>query len=374
MNLFRKPVFWGIGIAAVFAFTIGSQTPSCCEASVDKTPADDRQSNERAAPTLSVAANGALDEGAVVTALEQLDVDDGVNRLLHEKVADSEQDGNALAVVTASDGALGQPDEESHVGGPTEEESEAPLTSRPRMVSYVVQPGETVSVIAERFNISKETILAANDLVSANLLREGERLNILTTDGAIHRVQRGESLWDIARMYRADLDQIVEMNEISDPSRVLPAQEIIVPGTEAASIGSTLRTNRVVGADGRLLQAFSWPVSGRISSRYGTRWGSMHHGVDVAVVTGTPVRAAAAGRVSFAGWNGGYGNLVVIDHGDRVETRYAHNSRLVVEAGQRVRRGDLVAYSGNTGRSTGPHVHFEIRRNGQSVNPLNYLR
>lgn len=378
MILFRRPVFWAIMIAALFAFTIGSNVdPSCCDVSREKVSRTERESGETGQDQdVAVALSTLLREEDPSSDAGNVDLP-APSQVV---VTMANRDGDGGAVLTkGSDGALvvedGADSEESHVGGPTEAEVETfDVAARPRILSYVVQPGETVSVIADRFNISEETILAANDLAHVDLLREGQQLSILSVDGALHRVQRGESLWDIARMYRADLDEIVEVNEIADPSRVLPAQEIFVPGTQAASIGSTLRSNRVVGSDGRLLKAFSWPVTGRISSRYGMRWGSMHHGIDLAVVTGTAVRASAAGRVSFAGWNGGYGNLVVLDHGDRVETRYAHNSRLVVSAGQRVRRGDVIAYSGNTGRSTGPHVHFEIRRNGQSINPLSYLR
>ena len=99
----------------------------------------------------------------------------------------------------------------------------------------------------------------------------------------------------------------------------------------------------------------------------------MHYGLDIAVPTGTPIRAAAAGRVTFAGRRGGYGYLVIIDHGKGVETRYAHNSKLLVSAGDRVERGQIIARSGNTGNSTGPHLHFEIRYRAKAVDPYKYL-
>jgi len=116
-----------------------------------------------------------------------------------------------------------------------------------------------------------------------------------------------------------------------------------------------------------------WPVSGPVTSGYGTRWGRMHEGIDIAVGEGTPVRAAAAGTVIYAGWMSGYGNLVVLDHGNGLSTAYAHNSSLVVSVGQSVGAGAVVSYSGNTGNSTGPHVHFEVRVNGSAVDPLGYL-
>jgi len=117
----------------------------------------------------------------------------------------------------------------------------------------------------------------------------------------------------------------------------------------------------------------AWPVSGPVTSGFGARWGRMHEGIDIAVGEGTPVHAAAAGTVIYAGWMSGYGNLVVIDHGNGLSTAYAHNSSLAASVGQQVAGGEVVSYSGNTGNSTGPHVHFEVRVNGGAVDPLGYL-
>jgi murein DD-endopeptidase MepM/ murein hydrolase activator NlpD len=116
-----------------------------------------------------------------------------------------------------------------------------------------------------------------------------------------------------------------------------------------------------------------WPVHGVLTSYYGWRWGRMHEGIDLAVSSGTPVVSAAAGVVIYAGWMGGYGNLVVIDHGGGIATAYGHNTSVTVGSGTQVAQGQLIAYSGNTGNSTGPHVHFEVRVNGSAVDPLGYL-
>ena len=116
-----------------------------------------------------------------------------------------------------------------------------------------------------------------------------------------------------------------------------------------------------------------WPVSGPVTSGFGVRWGRMHEGIDIAVGEGTPVRAAAAGVVIYAGWMGGYGNLVVVDHGNGLSTAYGHNSSLAVSVGQSVTAGGTISYSGSTGHSTGPHVHFEVRVAGSPVDPLGYL-
>ena len=118
---------------------------------------------------------------------------------------------------------------------------------------------------------------------------------------------------------------------------------------------------------------FVWPVHGVLTSGFGWRWGRMHEGVDIAVSNGTPVVAAKAGVVIVAGWMGGYGNLVVVDHGGGVATAYGHNTSVTVGVGQHVEQGQLIAYSGSTGHSTGPHVHFEVRINGSAVDPMGYL-
>lgn len=118
---------------------------------------------------------------------------------------------------------------------------------------------------------------------------------------------------------------------------------------------------------------FIWPAAGPISSPFGPRWGRMHAGIDISVGYGSPVVAAKAGRVAIADWYGGYGKLVVIDHGGGVTTWYGHNSEFTMSVGQRVGQGQVIAKAGSTGRSTGPHVHFEVRVNGNSQNPKNYL-
>ena len=147
---------------------------------------------------------------------------------------------------------------------------------------------------------------------------------------------------------------------------------------ESASLAARIRSaqsSSIVPAPTGAASAagYVWPVHGVLTSYYGWRWGRMHEGIDIAVSNGTPVVAAAAGTVIVAGWMGGYGNLVVVDHGGGVSTAYGHNTSVAVGVGQQVAQGQLIAYSGNTGNSTGPHVHFEVRINGAAVDPLGYL-
>jgi murein DD-endopeptidase MepM/ murein hydrolase activator NlpD len=118
---------------------------------------------------------------------------------------------------------------------------------------------------------------------------------------------------------------------------------------------------------------FIWPVSGPVTSPFGWRWGRMHEGIDIGVSAGTPIHAAAAGTVIYCGWMEGYGNLVVVDHGNSLATAYAHQSAIAVTCGQGVTQGQVVGFVGSTGHSTGPHLHFEVRVNGSAVDPLGYL-
>jgi murein DD-endopeptidase MepM/ murein hydrolase activator NlpD len=142
----------------------------------------------------------------------------------------------------------------------------------------------------------------------------------------------------------------------------------------AAKIRSAQSSSIVPAPTGAASAAgFVWPVHGVITSGFGWRWGRMHEGVDLAVSNGTPVVAAKSGVVIVAGWMGGYGNLVVVDHGGGISTAYGHNTSVTVGVGQQVAQGQLIAYSGSTGHSTGPHVHFEVRINGGAVDPMGYL-
>jgi murein DD-endopeptidase MepM/ murein hydrolase activator NlpD len=139
----------------------------------------------------------------------------------------------------------------------------------------------------------------------------------------------------------------------------------------SAQSGAASSSTPVVSAPSSA--GFVWPAHGVMTSPFGWRWGRMHEGIDIAVPSGTPVVASASGTVIVAGWMGGYGNLVVVDHGNGIATAYGHNTSVTVGFGQQVAQGQLIAYSGNTGHSTGPHVHFEVRVNGSAVDPLGYL-
>lgn len=173
------------------------------------------------------------------------------------------------------------------------------------------------------------------------------------------RRQKSTTLASIEEDKESVLEEIhaLEQQSAALAERIRQAQQQSVPGIVPPTGGARL----------------GWPVSGPVTSGFGPRWGRMHEGIDIAVPEGTPVRAAAAGTVIYADWLGGYGNLVVVDHGGGLSTAYAHNSSFAVSVGQSVAAGEVVSYSGNTGNSSGPHVHFEVRVGGSAVDPLGYL-
>ena len=164
---------------------------------------------------------------------------------------------------------------------------------------------------------------------------------------------------------RGDRREIeTEAADLQKQSQALAARIVAAQGGVSSSTASSGPPSA---------RGFIWPVNGPLTSGFGYRWGRLHEGIDIGVGEGTAVSAAASGTVISAGWGGGYGNLVVIDHGGGIATAYAHNSRLLVSAGQSVGQGSVIAASGNTGHSTGPHVHFEVRVNGSAVDPIPYL-
>lgn len=154
-------------------------------------------------------------------------------------------------------------------------------------------------------------------------------------------------------------------------------QEVEALAAESATLAAAIRDAQAgaasTGSGTPSASGFIWPLNGTFVSGFGMRWGRMHEGIDIAAPTGTPVWAAAAGTVIHSGWLGGYGLLVVVDHGNSVATAYAHNSSLLVAVGQNVSQGETIALVGSTGNSSGPHVHFEVRVNGVAVDPLLYL-
>jgi murein DD-endopeptidase MepM/ murein hydrolase activator NlpD len=173
-------------------------------------------------------------------------------------------------------------------------------------------------------------------------------------------------------------EQAADLSKLSAQDQAL-ADEIAQEQASSAALGAAIRAAqaRAAASQGPTATPSSagliWPVNGPVTSPFGPRWGSFHQGIDIGVPMGTPIAAAAAGTVIYCGWEAGYGNLVVIDHGGNLATAYGHQSSIAVSCGQHVEQGQMIGYVGCTGHCFGPHLHFEVRINGSPVDPLGYL-
>lgn len=249
---------------------------------------------------------------------------------------------------------------------------------------HVVTDFDTPNSIALQYGISADTIIGGNANISreSNLLQTGAELIILPVDGVLHTVKPGETLDSIAALYGVPVADIIGFpsNNLEAPFlRLIPDSQLVIPG---ASLGQfTFRAPKSVGNSGGAQQwavvgtgTYIWPVSGRCLTSY---YSGFHPGIDVSMAEGSPVYAADTGTVTYAAYAAGiyydYGNLIVINHGNGYETFYAHLSGINVYPGQIVYQGDYIGATGNTGRSSGPHLHFEIRSNDYGQNPLNRL-
>jgi murein DD-endopeptidase MepM/ murein hydrolase activator NlpD len=229
---------------------------------------------------------------------------------------------------------------------------------------YVVRSGDTLSQVADMFGVTVDTILSANDITKGTKLKEGEVLLILPFSGIEHKVAKGQTLQGIANLYKVDVDEILSANDIELSSKIAVGEKLMIPGANLLIETKPKSSSGSVSKPGKasmpsIAGYFKNPVPNGRKSRGIT---SKHHGVDIAAPTGTPIYAAASGRVLAAkmGWNGAYGNMVILQHSNGTKTLYAHMSKLGTSTNAQVSKGDVIGYVGNTGRSTGPHLHFEV--------------
>jgi murein DD-endopeptidase MepM/ murein hydrolase activator NlpD len=259
---------------------------------------------------------------------------------------------------------------EDGIAGP---ETVALLTSVASYFEYTVQRGDSLYALAKQYNTEVKDIINLNNL-KHSVIYVGQELKIPLSAGSFNRtytVQRGDSLYSISKKFGTPMDVLIAANDLKNPNLLKVGQELIIPMNIGSRDGSVSRWN--------ILSSLIWPASGRISSGFGWRdhpiysYRQFHEGIDIAVSTGTPVKAAASGTVIDAGYMGGFGYGVVIYHGDGVTTWYGHNSRLLVKKGDTVVQGQVIALSGSTGVSTGPHLDFRIKIDDEAVNPRIYL-
>ncbi|MES2668480.1 MAG: peptidoglycan DD-metalloendopeptidase family protein [Patescibacteria group bacterium] len=277
-------------------------------------------------------------------------------------------DGSALIAYAGPDGTIADIDRSAASG---------------RISTYVVRDGDSLSEIADMFDVSSNTILWANNLSDKGAVKEGMTLVILPVSGIRHTVASGDTLASLAKKYTSDAQEIASYNGMSSADDLIQGDTVIIPGGElaaapvkakakakatTASSGSSIRTGGSMGevratgntADASLSASFANPVpAGRVSQ-------GIHgwNGVDIAAPSGSSIYAVAGGSVIVSrvgGWNGGYGNYVVIDHGDGVQALYAHMASNSISVGESVVRGQNIGTVGNTGQATGYHLHLEVR-------------
>lgn len=224
---------------------------------------------------------------------------------------------------------------------------------------YIVREGDSLSQIASMFGVSVNTIVWANNLTPKQAIKEDMELVILPVSGVKHTVKKGDTLQSIAKQYKGDVDEILQFNGLHSDAALAAGTEILIPGGEVIPQKAPARS--LAGGSGPAISGFfAHPVPGA------TKTQGIHgyNGVDLGAGVGTPVRASAAGTVIVSksgGWNGGYGSYIVIDHPNGTQTLYAHLSKNIVWSGQSVVQGQVIGNVGNTGRSTGAHLHFEVR-------------
>lgn len=265
------------------------------------------------------------------------------------------------------------------------------------ITKYVTRPGDTVAVVAQMFGVSANTIRWQND-IDEEILKAGDVIEILPVSGLQYSVKKDDTVASIAKDYKISEDKIVEINNLIPGNQVAVGTKLILPGAQLKADKETAKksTSSATGkkgagsttaraTSGRIMTAaelgsYVWPVAGGIVTQgYGSTSfantsgyykGNFHGGVDIGAPTGTKIFAAKSGVVTEAkiGYNGGYGNYITLKHDDGTMSRYGHASKLLVKVGDRVAQGDNIALVGSTGRSTGPHLHFEIRdKNGAQM-------
>jgi murein DD-endopeptidase MepM/ murein hydrolase activator NlpD len=234
-----------------------------------------------------------------------------------------------------------------------------------RLIEYEIQRGDTLWDISRKFGVDPDSIISTNVFTNVHAIQPGDTILVPNLRGIFVRVDEGDTILKYATNYKVAPDFIMEVNRLNS-NQLVPGQKLFLPGVRFQHMERAYA----------LGEAFAKPVRGRLTSRFGfridpfTRRKGYHTGIDIAAPRGTPVHAAQGGRVIFAGPKYGYGNAVIIDHRFGYSTLYGHLDSWSVRRGQRVRSGQVVGRVGSTGRSTGPHVHFEIWLRNRKIDPL----
>ncbi|MDO8512849.1 MAG: peptidoglycan DD-metalloendopeptidase family protein [bacterium] len=355
-------------------------------------------------------ATGAADRGSMLYRLfSEAEIEEGPlnTKALREAALSSVTGRNYALAQVPSSGGITENDLEFQLSNTLDGNAllstEEPITSNTQTdqtqkqkstFAYSVREGDTPSTIAAKYGVSTNTILWANGIHDGDTIKTGDILVILPVTGVLHEVKDGDNLGSIAKKYNVKLEDIASENHLADAGSLKISQKLIIPDGYVAPVTQ----RRVVAqapadtadnsdnSDGSdhtdhpkpdetpakptIGGGFIWPTATKKLSQY---YGWNHTGIDIPNRALPPVYAAKAGTVSFSGWLGGYGHLIIVDHGNSTKTYYAHLSKDFVKTGEVVKQGEVIGNVGSTGRSTGPHLHFEIRKNGKPTNPLSYF-
>lgn len=256
------------------------------------------------------------------------------------------------------------------------------LVERQSATDYIVQEGDTISVIADKFGLRSSTILWENDLGEYSIIKPGQNLVIPPINGLTHVVKKGETLLAIAKKYESDTDKIINYNNLVNADDVSIGQKLFIPDgvkeppppppvpKRSAIASFIIPDSAPIVSSTRML----WPTDSKRITQY---YSWSHHGLDIGGRTTNYIYASDDGTVSvakYSGWNSGYGTHIMIDHGNSKKTLYGHLSKNFVQVGEKVKKGQVIGMMGTTGRSTGVHLHFEVRFGSSLVNPLKYVK
>lgn len=263
------------------------------------------------------------------------------------------------------------------------------------LIEYRVKSNDTVWGMAKKFNIDSSIIIELNSLKSPGQIRKGQILLIPSKNGIYYTIRKGDTLTGISKKFNSEIAQIATLNNI-DGADIQAGKKIFIP--DAVEQKEPVIKKRINPEYDRIADStesrgtkkkieqkktgtiFTWPLKGPVTSGFGYRKDPFsgnkrfHCGMDIGAEIGTPVKAAGNGRVIYSGWKGAYGYLVVISHEKNYITVYAHNSKNLVKTGEVIKKGDVVALSGNTGAVTGAHLHFEIRKGTVPLNPRRLIK
>jgi len=253
----------------------------------------------------------------------------------------------------------------------TEKLEEANFDQELTYISYRIKKGDMIGVIAEQYDVTQDTLLSVNNIRSSRTIQIGQYIKIPSMSGILYTVKaNGETPESIAKKYSVEATKIASVNEIQQSTNLKAGESLFVPDAKLDWI-----TRQEINGD-----LFKKPIHGsfRYSSYYGWRQNpfdasrrTYHSGVDMACPTGTNIYAALEGTVTTAGWSDIYGNYVIVTHHSGYKTLYGHMSKIIAKKGQYVTQNTLIGKVGSTGQSTGPHVHFQVYKNGKTVNPMN---